>query len=104
MASDSPIYLDNNATTPVDSRVADLVTHYSIEEYGNAGSRTHSWGSTAAKVVQKAREQIAEPVSATPDEVVFTSGATEANSLALASSKNMKVLIHQEDNGYENLH
>ena len=83
MALDSPIYLDNNATTPVDSRVADLVTHYSIEEYGNAGSRTHGWGSTAAKVVQKAREQVAEPVGATPDEVVFTSGATESNNLAI---------------------
>ncbi len=80
---DRPLYLDCAATTPVDKRVADLVYHVMTEEYGNAGSRTHIWGAEAKKMVQHAREQIAAVVSADPSEVVFTSGATESNNLAI---------------------
>ena len=83
MAETLPIYLDNNATSPVDSRVAELVHRHLIDEYGNAGSRTHAWGANAAKVSENARRQIAEPVGASPDEVVLTSGATESNNLAI---------------------
>jgi cysteine desulfurase len=76
-------YLDNNATTPLDPRVADVVSRYMVEEYGNAGSRTHGFGATASKAVEEARALVADVVAARPDEVIFTSGATEANNLAL---------------------
>lgn len=78
-----PIYLDFAATTPVDPRVADLVYHVMTEEFGNAGSRTHVWGTEAKKLVERAREQVAAVVEASPDEVIFTSGATESNNLAI---------------------
>ena len=77
------IYLDNNATTPVDQRVAELVLHHLTEEFGNAGSRTHIWGSNASKVVEKARNQISQPIDAEPEDVIFTSGATESDNLAI---------------------
>jgi cysteine desulfurase len=77
------LYLDNNATTPVDQSVADVLNRYMSQEYGNAGSRTHSWGAEAAKAVEEARRQIASLADARPDEVIFTSGATEANNLAI---------------------
>ena len=83
MVTENPIYLDNNATTPVDPRVAELVLHHLVEEYGNAGSRTHSWGANAAKVSENARRQIAGPIDASPEEVILTSGATESNNLAI---------------------
>ena len=57
------IYLDNNATTPVDPRVSEIVSHCFTEEYGNAGSRTHLWGANAAKIVETAREQISSPIN-----------------------------------------
>ena len=78
-----PVYLDHASTTPVDTDVAALVMHYMVEEFGNAGSRTHVYGAAAAKAVQRAREQVAEVVSGRPDDVIFTSGATEANNLAI---------------------
>jgi len=78
-----PIYLDYAATTPVDPEVADLMRFYMVEEFGNAGSRTHEYGTRAKKAVQKAREQIASIAGCQPDEVVFTSGATESNNLAI---------------------
>jgi len=78
-----PIYLDFAATTPVDPRVAQLVCHVMTEEFGNAGSRTHMWGTEARKLVDRAREQIATAVDSSPDEVIFTSGATESNNLAI---------------------
>ena len=78
-----PIYLDNNATTPVDERVADVAHHYSLKEYGNAGSRTHSWGMEAAKVTQEGRRQISQSIASKPEDIIFTSGATEANNLAI---------------------
>lgn len=78
-----PIYLDYAATTPVDPEVADLMRFYVVEEFGNAGSRTHEYGTRAKQAVQKAREQIASIARCQPDEVVFTSGATESNNLAI---------------------
>jgi cysteine desulfurase len=77
------LYLDTAATTPVDPRVADLVMEYMMHEFGNAGSRTHEWGTRAKRAVQGARESIAKAAGAEPEEVVFTSGATESNNLAL---------------------
>lgn len=78
-----PKYLDFAATTPVDPEVEAVVLHYMREEFGNAGSRTHEYGTAAKKAVQHAREQVARVVAASPDEVIFTSGATESNNLAL---------------------
>ena len=77
------IYLDCNATTPPDPRVSDLTLHYMQEEFGNAGSRTHEFGNQAKQALEVARRQVANVVDARPDEVIFTSGATEANNLAL---------------------
>jgi cysteine desulfurase len=77
------LYLDYNATTPVDPEVAEFVTYLMRDEYGNAGSRTHEFGLRAKRIVQRAREQVANVVSATPDEVIFTSGATESNNLSI---------------------
>ncbi|GHF98388.1 MULTISPECIES: cysteine desulfurase DndA [Amycolatopsis] len=77
------VYLDSNATTPVEPAVLDEVMHYLSVEYGNAGSRTHEYGQTAKSRVQRAREQVAAVVDAQPDEVIFTSGATEGNNIAL---------------------
>ena len=78
-----PIYLDNNATTPLEPEVREVMLRYFDLEYGNAGSRTHEFGSRANKAVQFAREQIATLASADPSEVIFTSGANEANNLAI---------------------
>lgn len=77
------VYLDCNATTPLDSRVRNEVLHYLTEEFGNEGSRTHDYGMRARQAVQRARDQIAEVVNAKRDEVIFTSGATESNNLAI---------------------
>jgi cysteine desulfurase len=77
------VYLDSNATTPIDPRVRDEVVRYLDLEFGNAGSRTHLYGQAAKERVNRAREQVAEVVGAKPDEVIFTSGATESNNLAL---------------------
>lgn len=78
-----PEYLDTAATTPVSKRVADVVVHYMCVEFGNAGSRTHAWGNNAKKAVGKARAGIADVLGCRPDEVVFTSGATESDNLAI---------------------
>lgn len=77
------IYLDCNATTPIDPEVMKVVRHYMEVEFGNAGSRTHEYGLRAKQAVERAREQVASVVDAKPDEVIFTSGATEANNLAI---------------------
>lgn len=83
-ALDQPVpYLDAAATTPVDQRVADLVMSLMVDEFGNAGSRTHAFGTRAKGVVEAARRQVADVVGAAPEDVVFTSGATEANNLAI---------------------
>lgn len=78
-----PAYYDCNATTPTEPEVLDVVMHYLRDEYGNAGSRTHEFGQVAARAVQTARKEVAEGVGADASEVVFTSGATEANNLAI---------------------
>ena len=77
------VYLDCAATTPIDPRVAERVVHFLREEFGNAGSRTHEYGTAARRAVEQAREQVARVVGATRGEVVFTSGATESNNLAI---------------------
>ena len=78
-----PVYLDCNATTPVDPRVQDEVLTYLAEEFGNAGSRTHAYGQVAKDRVNRARRQVAAVVAARPEEVIFTSGATESDNLAI---------------------
>lgn len=78
-----PVYLDCNATTPVEPQIRDIVRHYLEIEFGNAGSRTHTFGAQALQAVQRARHQIAEVIKASRDEVIFTSGATESNNLAI---------------------
>ena len=79
----NPIYLDCNATSPIEPEVADLMRHYVTHEFGNAGSRTHEMGRQAAKAVNEARQQIANLVEAEISDVVFTSGATESSNLAI---------------------
>ncbi len=78
-----PIYLDCNATTPVDPEVRDYYIRFLSEDYGNEGSRTHAYGARAKQLVQKARDHVAAVVGAKRDEILFTSGATESNNLAL---------------------
>ena len=82
-ANNSPVYLDCNATTPLDPEVKEVLFRYLTEEFGNEGSRTHEYGSRAKQAVQKARDQVAAVVGAKRDEVIFTSGATESNNLAI---------------------
>jgi cysteine desulfurase len=80
---DTAVYLDCNATTPVEPEIADEVVLYMTQEFGNAGSRTHEFGVRAKHAVEQSRRHIAAVVSCKPDEVVFTSGATESNNLAI---------------------
>jgi cysteine desulfurase len=77
------VYLDCNATTPLAPQVREAMLRYFDVEYGNAGSRTHEYGLRANQAVQRAREQVAAVVAADPQEVIFTSGATESNNLAI---------------------
>ncbi|WPU34622.1 cysteine desulfurase DndA [Pseudoalteromonas piscicida] len=110
-----------NATSPVSKEVADLVYKLMVEEFGNAGSRTHEFGALAKKHVETARKQVAEVVAADKSEVIFTSGATESNNIAIlglkeyAEQENKKHIIttriehkavlepieHLEKNGFE---
>ena len=79
----NPVYLDCNATTPLDPRVREVLVHYLTDEFGNEGSRTHEYGARAKQAVQRARDQVGAVVGVKRDEVIFTSGATESNNLAI---------------------
>jgi cysteine desulfurase len=83
MTEPRPIYLDHHATTPCDPRVVEAMEPFWSEEFGNATSRTHAYGWRAAEAVERARRQVAALLGADAREIVFTSGATEANNLAI---------------------
>jgi len=78
-----PIYMDYGATTPVDQRVVDAMIPWLREHFGNPASRSHAWGWEAEEAVEKAREHVAALIGADPREIIWTSGATESNNLAL---------------------
>ena len=94
----SAVYLDCNSTTPIDPCVRDEVLRYLTEEFGNEGSRTHDYGVRARQAVQHARDQVGEVVGAKRDEVIFTSGATESNNLAI-----LGLAAHGEQTGRKHI-
>jgi cysteine desulfurase len=83
-----PIYMDYGATTPVDPRVVDAMIPWLREHFGNPASRSHAWGWEAEEAVEKARGQVADLIGADPREIVWTSGATESNNLAIKGAAN----------------
>lgn len=83
-----PIYLDYSATTPVDPRVVDAMVPWLYENFGNPASRSHAFGWESEEAVERAREQVAKLVNADPREIVWTSGATESNNLAIKGAAN----------------
>jgi cysteine desulfurase len=97
-AAGRPVYLDCNATTPVEPEVLAEVVRFMTEEYGNAASRTHQYGQAAKERVNLARSEVADVVACKPDEVIFTSGATESDNIAL-----LGLARHGEETGRKHL-
>ncbi len=96
MPVNAPIYLDYNATTPMDPRVLEAMTPYFLDKFGNAASRNHALGCEAASAVEIARQQIAELIAADPREIIFTSGATEAVNLGIKGVVESPFYAHKD--------